>query len=158
MVMEREAFVRQLRRLRGEGRRVVFTNGCFDLLHVGHVRLLEQARALGDVLAVGLNTDASVRRLKGPQRPIVAEGARAEVLAALRAVDYVTLFDEPTPLELITECVPNVLVKGGDYTPDTIVGRDVVEAHGGEVRVIALVGGFSTTELVRKSQTGGNAG
>lgn len=154
MVLEREAFVQRLRSLRREGRRVVFTNGCFDLLHVGHVRLLEQARQLGDLLAVAINTDASVRRLKGPTRPIVSEAARAEVLAALRAVDYVTLFDEPTPLELISACVPNVLVKGGDYTLDTVVGRDVVEENGGEVRVIPLVGGFSTTELIRKALAG----
>lgn len=154
MVLGREEFVQRLRSLRREGRRVVFTNGCFDLLHVGHVRLLESARRLGDVLAVAINTDASVRRLKGPARPIVSEAARAEVLAALRAVDYVTLFDEPTPLELITACVPEVLVKGGDYTLDTVVGRDVVEANGGEVRVIPLVGGFSTTDLIRKALAG----
>src|SRR5690606_9805982 len=99
--------------------------GCFDLLHVGHVRLLEASRRLGDCLIVGLNTDRSVSELKGPTRPVVSEAARAEVLGALRAVDYVTLFDEPTPLELIRAVVPDVLVKGGDYTPDTVVGRDV---------------------------------
>ena len=154
MVLEREEFIRELRRLREGGRRVVFTNGCFDLLHVGHVRLLEQARQLGDVLAVAINTDGSVSRLKGPNRPIVNESARAEVLSALRAVDFVTMFDEPTPLELIAACVPHVLVKGGDYTPDTIVGRDVVEKNGGQVHVIPLVGGFSTTELIRRALAG----
>ena len=154
MVLDREGFVRELARCRREGRKIVFTNGCFDLVHVGHVRLLEQARALGDVLAVGLNTDRSVSRLKGPTRPIVSEAARAEVLSALRAVDFVTLFDEPTPLELIQSFVPDVLVKGGDYTPDTVVGRDVVEAHGGRVAILPLVGGFSTTGIIGRALEG----
>lgn len=151
MICDRETFVRELARCRREGRRIVFTNGCFDLLHVGHVRLLEAARKLGDVLAVGLNTDRSVSKLKGPSRPIVTEDARAEVLSALRAVDYVTLFDEATPLELIQAVVPDVLVKGGDYSPATVVGRDVVEAHGGRVEIIPLVGGFSTSGLIGKA-------
>jgi len=151
MVLDREAYVSELARCRREGRKIVFTNGCFDLLHVGHVRLLEQARALGDLLVVGLNTDRSVSRLKGPSRPIVPETARAEVLSALRAVDYVTLFDEPTPLELIQLLVPDVLVKGGDYTPDSVVGRAEVEAYGGRVAIIPLVGGFSTTNLIGKA-------
>src|SRR5438046_2248432 len=122
MVVDREAYVRELTRLRAQGKKIVFTNGCFDLLHVGHVRLLEAARRLGDVLCVGLNTDRSVSELKGPARPIVAEEARAEVLSALRCVDFVTLFDEPTPRELIRSFVPDVLVKGGDYRPETVVG------------------------------------
>ena len=151
MFLERAALVEAVSARKARGERVVFTNGCFDLLHVGHVRLLNASRRLGDLLIVGLNTDRSVSELKGPERPIVSESARAEVLGALRAVDYVTLFDEPTPLELIRAVVPDVLVKGGDYTPDTVVGRDVVEAHGGRVEIIPLVGGFSTTGLIGKA-------
>lgn len=149
-VLARDRFATTLRRLKSEGRRIVFTNGCFDLIHVGHVRLLALARSFGDVLAIGLNTDRSVRGLKGPARPIVDEASRAEVLAALAVVDYVTLFDEPTPLELIREVVPDVLVKGGDYSPDTVVGRDVVEEAGGQIRIVPLVDGFSTTGLVQR--------
>ncbi len=120
----------------------MFTNGCFDLLHRGHIEHLAQARALGDVLVVGLNSDASVRRLKGTGRPLVAEGDRAAVLAALRSVDAVTLFDEDTPLELISTLLPDVLVKGGDYDLDGIVGRETVEKAGGEVRVLPFVEGY----------------
>jgi D-beta-D-heptose 7-phosphate kinase/D-beta-D-heptose 1-phosphate adenosyltransferase len=149
--LEREPLAKLIRERKSKGDRIVFTNGCFDLLHVGHVRLLEASRRLGDCLIVGINTDRSVSELKGPTRPVVAETARAEVLGALRAVDYVTLFDEPTPLELIRAVVPDVLVKGGDYTPDTVVGRDVVEAHGGRVEIIPLVGGFSTTSIIGKA-------
>lgn len=130
--------------------RLVFTNGCFDLLHPGHVAYLEAARALGDRLVVGVNTDASVRRLKGPSRPMVEEEARMRVLAGLASVDAVTLFDEDTPAELIAALRPDVLVKGGDYTPDRIVGRDQVEADGGEVKVIPFLPGYSTTALVRR--------
>lgn len=151
MLLERNELAKLIRERKARGDRVVFTNGCFDLLHVGHVRLLEASRRLGDCLIVGLNTDRSVSALKGPTRPVVSETARAEVLGALRAVDYVTLFDEPTPLELIRAVVPDVLVKGGDYTPDTVVGRDVVEAHGGRVEIIPLVGGFSTTSIIGKA-------
>ena len=127
---------------------VVFTNGCFDLLHPGHVRYLERARELGDALVVGVNADASVRRLKGAGRPLVPEGDRAEVLAALRSVTAVTLFDEDTPLELIGALRPDVLVKGGDYDVDDIVGRDLVEGVGGEVRVIPFIDGYSTTAVL----------
>lgn len=151
MFCSRDELAEIIRERKRRGDRVVFTNGCFDLLHVGHVRLLEASRRLGDCLIVGLNTDRSVSALKGPSRPVVSETARAEVLGALRAVDYVTLFDEPTPLELIRAVVPDVLVKGGDYTPDTVVGRDVVEAHGGRVEIIPLVGGFSTTSIIGKA-------
>ena len=133
---------------RPRDRRVVFTNGCFDVLHPGHVEHLAQARALGDVLVVGLNSDDSVQRLKGVGRPLVAEADRAAVLAALRSVDAVTLFDEDTPLELISTLLPDVLVKGGDYDLDGIVGREVVEEAGGEVRVLPLVEGYSTTGLL----------
>ena len=131
-------------------RKVVFTNGCFELLHPGHVEYLTQARALGDVLVVGLNSDASVRRLKGAGRPLVDEADRAAVLAGLRSVDAVTLFDEDTPLELISALLPDVLVKGGDYDLDEIVGREAVERAGGEVRVLPFVEGYSTTEIMTR--------
>ncbi len=131
-------------------RTVVFTNGRFDLLHPGHVEYLAQARALGDVLVVGLNSDASVRRLKGAGRPLVAEADRAAVLAGLRSVDAVTLFDEDTPLELISALLPDVLVKGGDYDLDGIVGRDAVEKAGGDVRVLPFVEGYSTTDILTR--------
>jgi len=130
--------------------RVVFTNGCFDLLHPGHVAYLEEARALGDALILGVNTDASVRRLKGPGRPLVPEADRARVLAGLAAVDAVSLFDEDTPLELIEALSPDVLVKGGDYDLVDIVGRAAVEADGGEVRVVPFVSGHSTTDLITR--------
>ncbi len=133
---------------RPRDRRVVFTNGCFDVLHPGHVEHLAQAKALGDVLVVGLNSDSSVQRLKGAGRPLVAEADRAAVLAALRSVDAVTLFDEDTPLELISTLLPDVLVKGGDYDLDGIVGREAVEEAGGEVRVLPFVEGYSTTGLL----------
>jgi rfaE bifunctional protein nucleotidyltransferase chain/domain len=132
------------------GQRIVFTNGCFDLLHPGHVRLLEQARALGDALIVAINTDASVQRNKGSNRPIVPEGERAEILAALAAVDYVTFFDEPTPREIIARLRPDVLVKGSDWGPDEVVGREEVEAAGGRVVWIPLVPGQSTTNIVER--------
>jgi len=134
--------------------RVVFTNGCFDLLHPGHIRLLEQARALGDVLIVGLNTDESVRRLKGPGRPVLPEGERAEILAALESVDAVVIFAEPTPREVIAGLLPDVLVKGGDWPGDQIVGRAEVEAAGGRVVSVPVVQGYSTTELLRKIRAG----
>lgn len=133
---------------RVQGQRVVFTNGCFDLLHVGHVTCLEEARAQGDVLVVGLNSDASVRRLKGPTRPIVPQEQRARVLAGLAAVDYVVLFDADTPIELIRSIEPDVLVKGGDYRPETIVGAEVVLRRGGRVHVAGQVPGVSTTRLL----------
>jgi rfaE bifunctional protein nucleotidyltransferase chain/domain len=132
------------------GRRVVFTNGCFDLLHPGHIRLLEQARALGDLLIVGLNSDASVRQLKGAGRPVLPERERAEILAALEAVDAVVIFDQLTPREVIAGLLPDVLVKGGDWPGDQIVGRAEVEAAGGHVVSIPVVQGYSTTEVLRK--------
>lgn len=135
---------------RFKGQRVVFTNGCFDLLHRGHLHTLSAARELGDVLVVGLNTDASVQRLKGPTRPIQDETTRAEVLAALLLVDAVILFDEDTPLELIQTLTPDVLVKGGDYVPETIVGYDWVTQHGGRVEIVPLLDGHSTTNSVEK--------
>ena len=131
-------------------RTVVFTNGCFDLLHPGHVEYLAQARALGDALVVGLNSDASVRRLNGAGRPLLPEAGRAAMLAGLRSVDAVTLFDEDTPLELIRALLPDVLVKGGDYDLDGIVGRDAVEKAGGDVRVLPFVEGYSTTDILTR--------
>lgn len=130
--------------------RLVFTNGCFDLLHPGHVEHLAQARALGDALCVGLNSDDSVRRLKGPGRPMECETDRAAALAALPSVDAVTLFEEDTPLELIEALLPDVLVKGGDYELDGVVGREVVEGAGGEVRVLPLLEGYSTTDVLER--------
>lgn len=133
----------------------MFTNGCFDLMHVGHVRYLEAARTLGDLLVVGVNSDDSVRTLqKGQDRPLVPQDQRAEVLAALACVDYVVLFGEPDPGRLIGELQPDVLVKGGDWAPEQIVGRDTVEARGGTVRTIPLVPGVSTTSLVNKIREG----
>lgn len=132
---------------------VVFTNGVFDILHAGHTTYLDAARALGDILVVGLNTDASVKRLKGPERPINTESDRATVLQALRSVDHVVLFEQDTPLELITAIVPDILVKGGDYTRETIVGADVVEEHGGRVVTIPLVEGRSTTNVITRARS-----
>ena len=149
-ILSRAELIIRRREWKDNRRRVVFTNGCFDLLHPGHIRLLEQARALGDVLVVGLNSDASVRRLKGDGRPLVAEGERAEVLAALAAVDAVTIFAEATPRELIAALLPDVLVKGGDWGPDQIVGREEVEAAGGRVVVVPYLEGFSTSALIAK--------
>lgn len=150
-VADRPELIAILRERRRQGGRIVFTNGCFDLLHVGHVRYLQAARAMGDLLVVGLNTDASVRRLdKGGERPIVPQAQRAEVLAGLACVDYVVLFDEADPRELIKALEPDVLVKGGDWKPDQIVGRDLVEARGGTVTSIPLVPGISTTAIVEK--------
>jgi len=132
------------------GRRVVFTNGCFDLLHPGHIRGFEQARRLGDALIVGLNSDSSVRRLKGPTRPVIPEQERAEILSALEAVDAVIIFDDLTPREVIARLLPDVLVKGGDWAGDQIVGREEVEAAGGRVVSIPFVPGYSTTTILKK--------
>ena len=136
--------------LRAHGQRIVFTNGCFDILHVGHVRYLGAARALGDCLVVGLNSDTSVRRLKGPERPVNEEADRAEVLDALRAVDYVTIFDEPTAAELIEIIRPDVYVKGGDYTIATLPEAKIVRDYGGRVEFIDLVPERSTTRVIEK--------
>ena len=132
-----------------QGKTVVSTNGCYDLLHPGHVRLLEEARSLGDVLILALNSDASVRRMKGPSRPLIAENERAAMVLALAAVDAVTLFDEDTPRELIAEVLPDVLVKGADWS-HFIAGREEVEAAGGRVLTVALEPGYSTTTLVEE--------
>jgi len=148
-----EALVEALRVRRDRKERRVFTNGCFDLLHIGHTRYLRDARALGDCLIVGINSDASVRAIKPDGRPIVPQEQRAEVLAALACVDYVVIFDEPDPRILIAAVQPDVLVKGGDWPIEQIVGRDIVQARGGAVLTIPLVPDVSTTMLVRRIQS-----
>lgn len=150
-ILPREQLLHVLAMDRTKGKRIVFTNGCFDLMHIGHTRYLQAARALGDVLVVGVNSDTSVRALeKAPDRPIVPEAQRAEVLAALACVDYVGIFNEPDPLELITAIQPDILVKGRDWPLDRIVGRNVVEARGNIVKTIPLVPSLSTTELLQR--------
>lgn len=149
-VISRLKLGQRLAQDRRAGRRIVFTNGCFDVLHAGHVMLLAKAKRRGDVLLVGLNSDASVRRLKGGGRPVVPARDRAAVLAALGCVDYVTFFDEDTPLNLIRSVVPDVLVKGGDYRLNEIVGADVVRAAGGRVIRIRLLPGRSSSAILRK--------
>lgn len=144
----RRETLRVLEQARAAGKKIVFTNGCFDLLHIGHVRYLTEARALGDLLVVGLNSDSSVRALKGESRPIVSELERREMLLALRPVDAVCIFDEPTPLELIQEVRPQVLVKGGDWAVEQIVGHEFVQSIGGQTRSLPYVPGHSTTEIV----------
>ena len=154
-IVTRDALIIRRREWKDNHKRVVFTNGCFDLLHPGHVRLLQHARRLGDALVVGLNSDASVRRLKGDSRPLVPEAGRAEVLAALACVDAVTIFEEDTPRELIAALRPDVLVKGGDWRPDQIVGREEVEAAGGRVVVVPYVEGYSTSALIERMRKKG---
>ncbi|MEF3191343.1 MAG: D-glycero-beta-D-manno-heptose-7-phosphate kinase [Campylobacterales bacterium] len=149
-ILNRDELAKKLENERAKGRKIVFTNGCFDILHAGHVRYLEQAKALGDILVVALNSDASVRALKGESRPVIPEGDRAYLVAALSAVDYVTIFDEETPYELIKLLQPDLLVKGGDYEPEKIVGYDIVTARGGEVKVMPFVEGRSTTSIIQR--------
>ena len=153
-ILTRAALAAVSRRMAREGKRLVFTNGCFDLMHPGHVRLLTRARRLGEALAVGLNGDASVKRLKGPGRPILRAKERAEVLAALACVDYVSVFSEPTPARLIRAVRPKILVKGGDWTPSRVVGKATVEGSGGVVRIIPLKKGISTSILLRRILAG----
>ena len=149
-ILSRDELLKTAVKLKAEGKTLVFTNGCFDLLHPGHTRYLEKARALGDALIVGLNNDRSVKELKGPTRPIFPEAERAEILAALESVDYVTLFEEPTPQELIARLLPHILVKGGDWGENEIIGRKEVEAAGGRVVSIEHHAGHSTSDLVEK--------
>ena len=150
-VMSRNELAQVLTERRAKGERVVFTNGCFDLMHIGHTRYLQAAKALGDVLVVGVNSDASVRSLnKAPDRPVVPDAQRAEVVAALGCVDYVILFNEPDPQSLIAALQPDVLVKGGDWAVERIVGREIVEARGGVVRTIPLVPDVSTMSLIQR--------
>jgi D-glycero-beta-D-manno-heptose 1-phosphate adenylyltransferase len=147
-VVSQDQLILSIHEQKRNGRRIVFTNGCFDLLHPGHVRLLEESRSLGDVLVVAINTDASVRQNKGPSRPLTPERERAEVLAALSAVDYVVLFDAPTPRALIVALLPDVLVKGSDWGPNEVVGKEEVETAGGRVVSIPLAPGYSTSNLI----------
>lgn len=152
-IVSRDELIEIAAREKRAHRRVVFTNGCFDLLHPGHVRCLAEARSLGDVLIVAVNSDRSVRAIKGPERPLVPEQDRAEVLAALASVDYVTIFDEETPGELISRVLPNLLVKGADWAAGEVVGRQEVEAAGGRVVSIPLAPGYSTTKLLERIRT-----
>ncbi len=140
--------------LKHEGKRIVFTNGCFDLLHIGHLQLLKQAKALGDILVVGVNNDESVKKLKGNERPLTGESSRANIVAALDCVDYVSVFEEDTPLELIKALKPDIIVKGGDYSIETVVGRDFVESYGGTVCIVPLLEEISTSQLIDKIRKG----
>ena len=149
-ILRLERMHRERERLRSIGKRLVFTNGVFDLIHVGHIRYLTEARALGDCLVVAVNSDRSVRQLKGESRPIFSENERAEIIAALRMVDYVTIFDDVSPRTLIATLLPDVLVKGGDYGLDEIHGREEVEAAGGTVISLPFVDGTSTTSIIEK--------
>ena len=142
--------IRIRKNLKKEGQKVVFTNGVFDILHRGHVEYLEKAKSLGEVLMLGLNTDASVKKIKGSNRPVMGQDDRAIVLAGLSSVDYICFFEEETPANLIRQLIPDILVKGGDYRIDDIVGRETVEANGGKVVTIDLVNGQSTTSLIEK--------
>jgi D-beta-D-heptose 7-phosphate kinase/D-beta-D-heptose 1-phosphate adenosyltransferase len=147
-IKTREELAKIIGEMKTKGKKIIFTNGCFDLLHIGHVRYLEEARSLGDLLVVGVNSDSSVRGLKGPNRPILPQGERAEILSGLGCVDYVTIFDEPTPLNLISLLHPDVLVKGGDWTKEATVGWETVERTGGEVVILPFVEGSSTSHLI----------
>jgi D-glycero-beta-D-manno-heptose 1-phosphate adenylyltransferase len=139
-----------LKYLRESGKRIVFTNGCFDILHIGHVRYLAEARAKGDVLVLGLNSDASVKSIKSDSRPVVSQDQRAEVLAGLASVDYITIFDEPDPLELIQAIKPDILAKGADWEETKIIGSDAVKSYGGEVARIKLVPDISTSRIIQR--------
>jgi len=149
-IFSRETLKEQLNRLRQAGETIVFTNGCFDILHVGHVRYLREAKKLGDILVLALNSDASVRAIKGEKRPLVPEDERADIMAALESIDYVILFDDPTPQQLIEYLKPDILVKGGDWAEAAIAGADFVKASGGRVITIPLTEGRSTTNIVEK--------
>ena len=140
----------EIDKLKNEGKKIVFTNGCFDILHLGHVTYLQQTKKLGDILVVAVNTDESVAKLKGPSRPINNQNDRALVLDELKSVDYVCLFSEDTPYNIIKLLKPNIIAKGGDYTPEQVVGKDIVEAYGGKVEIIPFVDGKSTTNIIEK--------
>jgi len=151
-VAKLENIAKDLAELKSKNKKIVFTNGCFDLLHVGHIRYLQEAKKLGDILVVGVNSDASVKRLKGPTRPVQIEADRAEILAALGAVDYTVIFTEDTPLKLIETVKPDILVKGGDWKIEQIVGSDFVIQNGGKVMSLQFVDGKSTTKLIEKAK------
>ena len=155
-ILSKDELFAERARLRAAGQKLVFTNGVFDILHVGHVRYLAQARALGDALLVAINSDASVRALKGAGRPLINEGERAETLAALRAVSYVSVFDDASPRSLIADLLPDVLVKGGDYSLDEIHGREEVEAAGGRVVSLPFVEGVSSSALIERMKNPGH--
>lgn len=150
MIVTREELKKIREELRAKGKKVVFTNGCFDIIHSGHVDYLLKAKQLGDVLIVGLNTDDSVRRIKGDKRPILNQQERAFIVSNLKPVDYVSFFGEDTPAEIIADLIPDILVKGADWSIDKIVGRDVVEANGGEVKTIEFVNDQSTSKIIQK--------
>lgn len=149
MILSREELKKLRTELKSQNKKVVFTNGCFDLIHSGHVDYLLKAKQLGDILIVGLNTDASVRRIKGEKRPILTQDERAFIVSNLKPVDYVTFFDEDTPAEIIADLIPDILVKGADWSIDKIVGREVVEANGGEVKTIEFVNNQSTSKIIQ---------
>ena len=149
-ILDPKKLVKVLGRLRSKDKRIIFTNGCFDILHVGHIDYLSKAKALGGILVVGLNSDTSVKKIKGPGRPINKESDRAKVLAALSSVDYITLFGESTPEKLIMELKPDILVKGGDWKVKDIAGGEFVKRNGGKVKSIPFVKGYSTTSLLKK--------
>jgi len=149
-ILDRNTLKNKLEALRKEGKKIAFTNGCFDILHVGHVRYLREAKKIGDILVLALNSDSSVRAIKGEERPLVSEEERAEVLAALEFIDFVTIFPELTPLELINYLKPDILIKGGDWPEDKVVGREEVKKWGGRVAIIPEVEGKSTTNIVEK--------
>ncbi len=149
-IYPREKLKKEIDRLRNEGKKIVFTNGCFDILHVGHTRYLKEAKKQGDILILGLNSDESVKALKGEKRPLIPEKERADVIASLESVDYVTIFHELTPLELIEYLRPDVLVKGGDWKEDEVVGRESVGKWGGKVIIIPEIKGSSTTNIIEK--------
>jgi D-beta-D-heptose 7-phosphate kinase/D-beta-D-heptose 1-phosphate adenosyltransferase len=149
-ILSKEEMLEIRTRLKKEGKKVVFTNGCFDILHPGHVDYLNKAKALGDVLILGLNSDSSVKRIKGEKRPVLNQDERAAITSNLKAVDYVVIFDEDDPFNIISYLIPDVLVKGADWALDKIIGRDVVEANGGEVKAIKFVTDQSTTNIIKK--------
>ena len=154
-IFSRPCLLQLVEDLKKQGKKIVFTNGCFDIIHLGHIRLLEQAKTLGDFLIVGINSDESVRRLKGHERPIIQQEDRAEILAALEAVNAVTIFSEDTPETLIKMIRPDIHIKGGDYDIDQVPEAKVVEEYGGQVRFIPVVPGRSTTELIERIKKGG---
>lgn len=147
-IKERRDLKKVLKEKRNSGKKIVFTNGCFDILHIGHIRYLEEAKGLGDILVVAINSDRSVREIKGEGRPIVPQDERAGILAALGFVDYVTIFDEPDPYSVISELLPDILVKGGDWDKEKIIGRDIVESRGGKVCSIPIIRGISTSKII----------
>ncbi len=150
MIIDRDSLSPLIEDLKRQGKIIVFTNGCFEILHIGHIRYLKKARSLGDILIVGLNSDISVKKIKGPKRPIIPQEQRGEVLASIRYVDYVVIFDEPDPYDLISLIKPHVLVKGGDWPVDKIIGKDIVESYGGKVLSIPYIEGSSTTEIINR--------